>query len=495
MTRGRVDGGGSGRRRARVVLLGLGLCLAAAATGGIVVTEDPKLLRLAVVAALWAFVLAAMSTAPRRLPDEQQRELTAGREAELRRTYELELEREVAARREYEMQLEVYLRRELESGLREQVDALRNEVDRLRGDVIERLDGELRMERIETTRLIGGSLRALRDEARRLGIEVGDDSLLQLDDPAYAGDPPQRAELPAGADPSARAEPARGEPAWSGAAPGGYSAQPPDAGQRAEQPNGYPRPPDPRPDAPAYPLLPPPGQLPGTVAARAGGQPAYPGAGEPAGNGYAPGNGIPAGQNGPVGPGYPAMPADPVGAGLTAAGQPGYGPPTYAGPGEPNGYPAPGGQPGYPGGRPRDADEPGGYPQAGPVQDWPRGIPAEAGPPGWSARPPEQGGYDQPYPEPEPGYPTGPDWSGPPPVPAYGPRPYVTGELPVAPAYSPPAPPPASEDELNRILTGPGQPPIPRSGHDDDSRRRRRYREDDEPNEVMSRLLGRGDSD
>jgi hypothetical protein len=40
----------------------------------------------------------------------------------------------------------------------------------MRGEVIERLDGELRMERIETTRLIGGSLRALQDEARRLGI-------------------------------------------------------------------------------------------------------------------------------------------------------------------------------------------------------------------------------------------------------------------------------------------------------------------------------------
>ena len=40
----------------------------------------------------------------------------------------------------------------------------------MRGEMIDRLDGELRMERIETTRLIGGSLRALQDEARRLGI-------------------------------------------------------------------------------------------------------------------------------------------------------------------------------------------------------------------------------------------------------------------------------------------------------------------------------------
>ena len=121
------------------------------------------------VAALWAFVLAAFA-APRRRADDPP--ATPGSEIELRRTYEIELEREVAARREYELQLEVYLRRELERGLSEDVAALRDEIGRMRGEMMDRLDGELRMERIETTRLVGGSLRALQDQARRLGIDM-----------------------------------------------------------------------------------------------------------------------------------------------------------------------------------------------------------------------------------------------------------------------------------------------------------------------------------
>ncbi len=146
------------------------VAIALASTAAVVLSEDPQTLRLAVVGALWAFVLAAFAAPRRREPEAADAEAMPGTELELRRTYEIELEKEVAARREYELQLEVYLRRELERGLAEDVAALRDEVGRMRGEMIDRLDGELRMERIETTRLIGGSLRALQDEARRLGI-------------------------------------------------------------------------------------------------------------------------------------------------------------------------------------------------------------------------------------------------------------------------------------------------------------------------------------
>src|SRR4029453_7645221 len=99
-------------------------------------------------------------------------------------------EKEVAARREYELQLEVYLRRELERGLAEDVAALREEVARRRGEMIAGLDGELRMERIETPRLIGGSLRALQDEARRLGIGLPVPPELYADYPPRPRCPP-----------------------------------------------------------------------------------------------------------------------------------------------------------------------------------------------------------------------------------------------------------------------------------------------------------------
>jgi hypothetical protein len=157
-----------GRGGLRTVALVAAVAIALASTAAVVLSDDPETLRLAVVGALWAFVLAAFAAPRRRESDAPAGE--PGTALELRRTYEIELEKEVAARREYELQLEVYLRRELERGLAEDVAALREEVGRMRGDMIDRLDGELRMERIETTRLIGGSLRALQDEARRLGI-------------------------------------------------------------------------------------------------------------------------------------------------------------------------------------------------------------------------------------------------------------------------------------------------------------------------------------
>ena len=157
-----------GRGGLRTLALVAAVAIALASTAAVVLSDDPQTLRLAVVGALWAFVLAAFAAPRRRESDASAGD--PGTALELRRTYEIELEKEVAARREYELQLEVYLRRELERGLAEDVAALRDEVGRMRGDMIDRLDGELRMERIETTRLIGGSLRALQDEARRLGI-------------------------------------------------------------------------------------------------------------------------------------------------------------------------------------------------------------------------------------------------------------------------------------------------------------------------------------
>jgi uncharacterized protein DUF6779 len=160
--------GSGGRGGLRTLALVAAVAIALASTAAVVLSDDPQTLRLAVVGALWAFVLAAFAAPRRRESDPPSGD--PGTAVELRRTYEIELEKEVAARREYELQLEVYLRRELERGLAEDVAALRDEVGRMRGEMIDRLDGELRMERIETTRLIGGSLRALQDEARRLGI-------------------------------------------------------------------------------------------------------------------------------------------------------------------------------------------------------------------------------------------------------------------------------------------------------------------------------------
>ncbi|HEX8078907.1 MAG TPA: hypothetical protein VF557_01720 [Jatrophihabitans sp.] len=110
----------------------------------------------------------------------QQEQLEAARQAyfsqeiELRQFGELQHAREVSARRESELNLEVSLRREVERVLVEQLGSLREEVAELRAEVVDKLGGQLRLERIETTRVIGSDLEALQHEIRRLAASRTD---------------------------------------------------------------------------------------------------------------------------------------------------------------------------------------------------------------------------------------------------------------------------------------------------------------------------------
>ncbi|MBI1759286.1 MAG: hypothetical protein HYR62_08690 [Actinobacteria bacterium] len=153
---GRSDPRRASQSRGRLVTLGVGALLAIAATGALILTDNLRVLRLAVVVALWAFVVATMASI-RRNPAAD--EPAPSRELELRREYQVELDREVAARREHESRIEADLRREAQDGLHRQVEELRHEVQGLRKDIVDRLDGELRLERIawhaESTRLTG----------------------------------------------------------------------------------------------------------------------------------------------------------------------------------------------------------------------------------------------------------------------------------------------------------------------------------------------------
>ncbi|MGY1639639.1 DUF6779 domain-containing protein [Geodermatophilus sp. SYSU D00703] len=122
----------------RTAGLAVGFVLAVVATVVVFVTDDPRVLRLAVIGAAWAFVLAALGTARRGGGAAPERDEVAAversaaeREAELRLAYELQLEREVAARRELELRVENDVRRETEQAVRADLDALRGEVARV----------------------------------------------------------------------------------------------------------------------------------------------------------------------------------------------------------------------------------------------------------------------------------------------------------------------------------------------------------------------------
>jgi hypothetical protein len=147
----------SGTVEHRTLLQAGGFALAIAATLAVFLTDNPQVLRLAVVGVAWAFVLATLA-AGRRSTD---RMAARARESQLRRAYEFELEREVAARREYELELETELRRQAEESMRVEHDALREDLAGVSG-----LRDELA--RVAELRADIGALSALRDEVARV---------------------------------------------------------------------------------------------------------------------------------------------------------------------------------------------------------------------------------------------------------------------------------------------------------------------------------------
>jgi hypothetical protein len=119
-------------RRPGWVLLTALLVLAIVASSALVFTNRVELLKLAVIVALWAAVVAAfVSFIYRRQSDMDQ-----AKARDLKFVYDLQLDREISARREYELSVETQLRRELSSELRAQasdeVASLRAELAALR---------------------------------------------------------------------------------------------------------------------------------------------------------------------------------------------------------------------------------------------------------------------------------------------------------------------------------------------------------------------------
>ncbi|MCP2245809.1 DUF6779 domain-containing protein [Lentzea aerocolonigenes] len=151
-------GRGSGR-----LLLVAALALALVAAAVLVLSDSARMLRLAVVAALWAALVGAFLAAKyRKQVTERDDEV-----ADLQSVYELELEREVAARREYELEVEAETRKRIEEESRADIEALRADLHALRDNLQALLGGDVLVERValraESTRL-----RALASDAARL---------------------------------------------------------------------------------------------------------------------------------------------------------------------------------------------------------------------------------------------------------------------------------------------------------------------------------------
>jgi hypothetical protein len=150
------------------------MALALVAAAVLVLSDNARWLRLAVVSALWAALVGAFLAA-------RYRRQVADREdevADLQSVYELELEREVAARREFELEIEAEARQRVQDESRDDLAKLREELSALRQNLEALLGGEVLVERValraESTRM-----RSLSDQSRLMA--VGDQRIISTE--------------------------------------------------------------------------------------------------------------------------------------------------------------------------------------------------------------------------------------------------------------------------------------------------------------------------
>ncbi|MFV9632405.1 DUF6779 domain-containing protein [Mycobacterium neumannii] len=251
----------AGRRPGWMLLTAL-LVLAIAASSALVFTDRVELLKLAVILALWAAVVAAfVSVIYRRQSDVDQAKVR-----DLKLVYDLQLDREISARREYELSLETQLRRELEAEVRAQaadeMATLRAELSALRANLEILFDADLsHRPAIEPERT---TVRAYSDWARD-SETTGRVSSSRIDE--YRPDIEERTEESPIID--VPAEPQPPEFDWQPTAErGGAHRRAADAEwgrQPAEEPSSWsppppqpPPPPPPPPSPAAEPVAPPP---------------------------------------------------------------------------------------------------------------------------------------------------------------------------------------------------------------------------------------------
>jgi hypothetical protein len=172
---GRPDGQETHAPRAAAVLRGGGFALAVAlgavAVWLIVTSTTQKRLELGVLAGLWGLLLGAFCAFGTRRGHRDELTMPVpgpGQELAERAAGNVELADESAARRHFEARLEQMLRQEIQTTLGREIASLRDEVASLRNDLLEKVGGQLRLERIETTRVIGSDIEALQREIDQL---------------------------------------------------------------------------------------------------------------------------------------------------------------------------------------------------------------------------------------------------------------------------------------------------------------------------------------
>lgn len=175
--------------------VGFGVAVALGAVGIwlIVAGGSTQRVEIGVLAGLWGLLLGAICgrrlvvgetpPPPAEPPQAAAPMADAVREQTaiaLREVVEMERADVAAARRAFEAEFASLLRQEVatavnsalpavvDAAVNREIGELRAEIQQLRQELLEKVGGQLRLERIETTRLIGSDLEAMRAEFRRL---------------------------------------------------------------------------------------------------------------------------------------------------------------------------------------------------------------------------------------------------------------------------------------------------------------------------------------
>ena len=169
----RGDEGRTNHQRAlRIVLTVLAVGLGTVAVWLIVTSDNAQRTKIGALAGFWALLIAAYPVLGIRHPQPA----VTGQELDIRAAGHLDRTEDAAQRLEYERRLQMMVRHEIQQALGSELSSLRSEVAALRSEILEKVGGQIRLERIETTRMIGSDIEALQHEVRQLKVGTrGDD--------------------------------------------------------------------------------------------------------------------------------------------------------------------------------------------------------------------------------------------------------------------------------------------------------------------------------
>ena len=163
-----LDSRATGATALRTVGFVLAIALGILSVWLIVTSDSVKWMRVGALAGFWGLLVGGFAIFGRHLQHPAGTAAMSASELALRGTGVMDRAEDAAARHEFERQLMAMLRHEVHSTMGAEMQRMRDEVIALRHELVEKFHGDLRMERIETTRVFGSDIEALQQEINQL---------------------------------------------------------------------------------------------------------------------------------------------------------------------------------------------------------------------------------------------------------------------------------------------------------------------------------------